>query len=36
MAGDLDVALGQFLEAEKILLALGQENTYEMAGLKKT
>ncbi len=34
MAGDYDVALGQFLEAENILMTLGLENTYEMAGLK--
>ena len=34
MAGDVDNALGQFLEAENILIGLGQENSYEMAGLK--
>lgn len=34
MAGDSDTALGQFLEAENILLSLGLENSYEMAGLK--
>ena len=34
MAGDKETALGQFLEAENILQALGQTDTYEMAGLK--
>lgn len=34
MNGDVDVALGQFLEAENILYSLGEQDSFEMAGLK--